>query len=105
MGTINDWIDGRLHGGVLWESPWRLMTGPRKAPDGTKTGWSWADVVSWTLAGLVFGIGMTFRWQAFHIPLLLVMVAALVGSILAARLRRSSRHLSTSLHTGSNPAA
>lgn len=72
--------------GVVYAIAMALMTGPRKAPDGTKTGWSWADVVSWTLAGLVFGIGMTFRWQAFHIPLLLVMVAALVGSILAARL-------------------
>jgi hypothetical protein len=85
MGTINDWIVVAFMGG-FWGGAMALMTGPRKAPDGTKTGWSWADVVSWTLAGLVFGIGMTFRWQAFHIPHLLVMVAALVGSILTARL-------------------
>jgi hypothetical protein len=63
-----------------------LSTGPRKAPDGSKNGWSWADGVSWALAGLAFGIGVTLQWQAFHSPFVFWMLAAVAGSILTTRL-------------------
>jgi hypothetical protein len=85
MGTFQDWMMVAFMG-VFWGGGMALMTGPRKAPDGSKTGWSWADGVSWALAGLVFGIFITFRWQAFHSPLVFLWVAALAGGLLTRRL-------------------
>jgi hypothetical protein len=85
MGTIHDWI-----GVVIWAaflgSANALFIGPRRAPDGSKTGWSWADGVYWAAAGLVYGILITFHWQAFHPAQLILMVVLVAGGVAASKL-------------------
>jgi hypothetical protein len=85
MRTIHDWIEVLIWGG-FFSIFMALSTGPRKAPDGSKTGWSWADGVSWALAGLFFGIGSTFHWKALHPPLVFLLLLAIGGSAAVARM-------------------
>lgn len=84
MGTIHDWIQVVIWGGFFGIAI-ALATGPRKAPDGSKTGWSWADGVSSALVGLFFGVGSTFRWRAFHPPYVFILLLA-IGGIVAIRM-------------------
>src|SRR5271156_2309335 len=82
MGTIHDWIEVVIWGAVLGGAN-ALLYGPRRTPDGSKTGWSWADGMYWAAAGFVYGILITFRWQAFHPPLVILMLVVLAGGIAA----------------------
>src|SRR5271165_7621778 len=85
MGSAQDWIEVASWG-LFWGAAMALMSGPRIGPDGSRTGWSWADFVIWPLAGLACGIGTTFRWRALHGPLLFLMLAAFAAGTLTAKL-------------------
>jgi hypothetical protein len=85
MGTIHDWIEAAIWGGFFGIAM-ALSIGPRKAPDGSKTGWSWADGVSSAAAGLFFGIGVTFHWRAFHPPLVFILLLAVGGAFAVTKL-------------------
>ena len=85
MGTLHDWIGVALAGAVFGIGM-ALTTGPRKAPDGSKTGWSWADGVSYVLLGLFFGIGIMFGWKAFHPPFVFILLLAIGGAFAVAKL-------------------
>jgi hypothetical protein len=37
------------------------------------------NVLAWAFFGLFFGLGTTFRWKAFHWPLILFIIATFVG--------------------------
>jgi hypothetical protein len=85
MGTLHDWKMVALEGGV-YAILMILTLGPRKAPDGSNTGWSWADGVSNALAGLFVGIGVTFHWRALHPPLVFILLLAVCGAFAASKL-------------------
>jgi anti-sigma-K factor RskA len=85
MGSLHDWTRVALQG-AFFGMVMALSTGPRKAPDGSKTGWSWADVVSSAMAGLFFGIGVTFHSRALHPPLVFILLLAVGGAFAVARL-------------------
>jgi hypothetical protein len=85
MGTLHDWKMVVLEG-VVYAIAMALMTGPRKAPDGSNTGWSWADNVSYVLSGLFVGIGVTFHWRALHPPLVFILLLAFGGGFAASQL-------------------
>jgi peptidoglycan/LPS O-acetylase OafA/YrhL len=85
MGTLHDWIAVAFMG-MFWGGGMALMTGPRKAPDGSKTGWSWADGVAYALLGLFFGIGITFRWRALHPPFVFILLLAIGGAFAVVKL-------------------
>jgi hypothetical protein len=85
MGTIHDWIEVVIWGAVFGGAT-ALRFGPRQAPDGSKTGWSWADGVYWAAAGLSYGITITFRGQAFRPPPLILMLVLLASGIAANKL-------------------
>jgi hypothetical protein len=80
MGTLHDWkmvaLEGAFFGIVM-----ALSTVPRKAPDGSRTGWSWARCVFYGLLGLFVGIGTTFHWRALHPPLVFILLLAIGGVI------------------------
>jgi hypothetical protein len=80
MGTIHDWIDVVIWGGFFGVAM-ALSGGLRKAPEGSKTGWSWVDGVSSALLGLFFGVGSTFRWRALHPPLVFILLLAIGGTV------------------------
>jgi hypothetical protein len=44
------------------------------------------DVLSWAFAGMGFGLGTTFRWKAFHWPLIVFIILSFVGGGIFARL-------------------
>jgi|HubBroStandDraft_6_1064221.scaffolds.fasta_scaffold1219769_1 hypothetical protein len=85
MGTIHDWNEVVIWG-ALFGIFMALSFGPRKAPDGSNTGWSWADGVSSAAAGLFFGIGVTFHWRALHPPLVFILLLAFCGAFAAFKL-------------------
>jgi hypothetical protein len=59
MGGLQDCIGVALAGAVFGIGM-ALMTGPRKAADGSKTSWSLADGVCYALLGRFFAIVITF---------------------------------------------
>lgn len=85
MGSANDWMSavfwGLLEGGglLVWETL-------RRSEKNITPALSLADVLSWTLLGMAFGIGTTFHWKAFQWPLLPFIVLAFVGGAAFARL-------------------
>ncbi len=85
MGTLQDWI-GVAVAGAVFGIGMALTTGPRKAPDGSKTGWSWADGVSYALLGLCFGISITFGWKASRPPFVFILLLAIGGAFALAKL-------------------
>jgi hypothetical protein len=85
MGSTHDWMEA-IFFGAFWGIVMTLWSGPRRAPDGSKTGWSWADGVAAVPSSLIFGIGMVFGWRAFLRPLVLMLIAALTALSLVARL-------------------
>ena len=85
MGTIYNWIEAAISGG-FFGIMMALMMGPRKAPDGIITSWSWADGASYALLGLSFGIWTTFRWRALHPPLVFMLLLAICGAFAVSKL-------------------
>jgi hypothetical protein len=83
MGTLRDWIEVVIWGGFFGIGM-ALMAGSRKAPDGSKSGWSWADGVSYALLGLFFGTGTTFGWRALHPPFVFILLLAIGGIVAIA---------------------
>jgi len=43
---------------------------------------SYRDVSFWGFAGLCFGLLVTFDWQAFHTPIIYLMLLAVTGMLL-----------------------
>jgi hypothetical protein len=75
VGSAHNWI-WVLEFGVFWGLCMAIFHGPRKAPDGSKSRWSWADGVSLGLLGLSLGVVIEFHGQAFHMPLVILVVVA-----------------------------
>ena len=71
MGTAGDWMSAAFWG-MFWAGGMMSL----------------ADVLSLIFGGLGFGLGTTFRWRAFHWPLVLFMVATFAGCAVFARMSR-----------------
>jgi hypothetical protein len=80
MGTTHEWIEVVIWGG-FFAIAMTLSSSLRKAPDSSKTGWSWVDGVSSALLGLFFGVGSTFRWRALHPPFVFILLLAICGVV------------------------
>ncbi len=83
MGTERDWMSVAFFA-IFWGGGMLVWEALRKSDAHIKPALVFMDVLSWTLAGLCYGIGVTFRWQAFHWPLILLTVATFVGGVFAA---------------------
>lgn len=84
MGTTKEWIEVLLSGGFwgAWMIGWSAH---KRASENLKPSLCIRDIFSWALMGLWFGVVVTFHWQrAFHMPIVLVTIAAFVGGCLVA---------------------
>jgi hypothetical protein len=84
MGTSKEWIQVILLGGFwgAWMTAWSAHKRPS---ENLKPILCIQDIFSWGLMGVWFGVVTTFHWQrAFHMPLVLVTVAAFGGACLVA---------------------
>ena len=92
MGTASDWMSA-VFWGMFWAAGMLLWETLSRSDNHIKPILSLEDVLGWVLFGLFFGLGTTFPWKAFHWPLILFIVAALVGGMIFARLahRKLSR--------------
>jgi hypothetical protein len=87
MGTANDWIVVAC-AAIFWGGFMLLWESLNRSDEHIKPAVSLVDVLLWAVAGLGFGIGTTFRWRAFHWPLILPMTATLAAFFILARLVR-----------------
>lgn len=85
MATASDWVSVAFWG-LFWGGGMLVWETLRRNDENIKPTLTLADVLSWTLLGLGFGIGTTFHWKAFHWPLILFIVIAFVGGGIFARL-------------------
>jgi hypothetical protein len=76
MGTSSDWAHVAV-AALFFGSGMLLMGAFRGRDTRRKPALSLIDVFSLVAAGLVFGIGTTFRWRAFHWPIGGLLVAIL----------------------------
>jgi hypothetical protein len=76
MWTTTKWIEVAVavivFGGLKY-----MWTFRRRKADNIKL--SYADVLFYGFLGLEFGLLTIFHWQAFHIPLVFLVVLAFVG--------------------------
>ena len=99
MGSTLDWLMVMFYlvfwgGGMLaWETRKRKAANvePSLLP---------ASILIWVLAGLEFGLVMTFKWKAFQSPLVLVTAASFLGSSGVAILCRHERSRAIKLAQG-----
>ena len=87
MGTAGDWMSAAFWG-MLWAGGMMLWEALSRSDKHVKPVLSLADVLSGIFAGLGFGLGTTFRWRAFHWPLVLFIVASFAGCAVFARMAR-----------------
>ena len=87
MGTWRDWVwVGFL--AVFWGG-WMLLSGRYWTSDThIKPAMSFVFLLGLALASLFFGLVMTFHWQAFQWPLVLLTVASVVGAAVVGRSAR-----------------
>lgn len=87
MGTTKEWIEVAF-AGIFWGG-WMLVWSALRNRQKSRPAVSSMDVIVWTLAGLCYGIMTTFHWQrASHPPIVFLLVASLVGALVAARFLR-----------------
>jgi hypothetical protein len=92
MGTASDWMWVAFYD-LFWGGGMLVWETLRKSDENIRPALSLADVLSWALLGLGFGIGTTFHWKAFHWPLVLFLVVAfVVGGVFARLGRRKLSH-------------
>jgi hypothetical protein len=92
MGTANDWMSAAFWGmfsagGMLL---WEVLTRSDKHIKPVLSFW---DVLGWAFAGMGFGLGTTFRWKAFHWPLIVFIILSFVSSWIFGRLAKRKLHL------------
>ncbi|HZI57057.1 MAG TPA: hypothetical protein VFF39_09795 [Verrucomicrobiae bacterium] len=86
MGTVNEWRDV-LISGALWGSLmllWELFSRRRGKEDPAP----YLTVVSWALAGLFYGLGVTFGFRVFRWPLVTIMAATIVALVFVGLIYR-----------------
>jgi hypothetical protein len=92
MGTENDWMWVAFLG-MFWAGGMLLWEVLSRSDKHIKPVLSFLDVLSWAFAGMGFGLGITFRWKAFHWPLILFIILSFVGGGIFARLAKRKLHL------------
>lgn len=79
-GDANDWMSV-VFWGLFWGGGMLVWETLSRSDKNIRPALSLADVLSWTLLGLGFGIGTTFHW-----PLIIFIAVAFVGGGVFARL-------------------
>ena len=90
MGTAKDWMGVLLSGG-FWGGAMLLFHVFDRKSSKMKPALSPPGVLLYAFAGLFYGLLVSFHWQAFHWPLVLVTVSALVGMVLVGWFSRRSQ--------------
>jgi peptidoglycan/LPS O-acetylase OafA/YrhL len=86
MGTASDWMSA-VFWGIFWAGGMLLFEVQSRRTRHIKPLLSLVDVLAGVFLGLCFGLGITFRWKAFHWPLILFIVVTFVVGAVFARLR------------------
>ena len=82
MGTVKDWMGVLLFGG-FWGGGMLLLHAFDRKSSKIKPALSPPGVLLYTFAGLLYGMLVSFHWQAFYWPVVLVTASALLGIALA----------------------
>jgi hypothetical protein len=96
MGTSSQWVSVAI--AAVW-FPAFMIIGPRffGIKSLTKPALTPLYFVSWVFAGLFFGIGTTFGWNAFRWPLVTLLVGCVIGIVVFGKL--AQRNLRDSAKT------
>jgi hypothetical protein len=92
MGTLTNWIEV-ASSAIFWGGGMLLWTIHKRKVANIKPALSYVDVLFWGLGGLDFGLVTTPGWQAFHRPLIFLLLVTFVAAMITSVLRsaRSSR--------------
>lgn len=86
MGTLTSWIEVAFQT-ILWGGGMLLWTTHKRKTANIKPALSYADVLFWGLGGIEFGLVTTNGWQAFHRPLILLVLLVFLGAMITSVLR------------------
>lgn len=90
MGTPHDWSSA-VFWGMFWAGGMLLWETLSNSDRHIKPMLSVANIISLSFGGIAVGVGTTFRWEAFHWPVVLVIVGALLSCVFFARLANRTR--------------
>jgi|HubBroStandDraft_6_1064221.scaffolds.fasta_scaffold304120_2 hypothetical protein len=79
MGSAKEWMSV-LFLALLWGVVAPLSKIPKRRKAHITPVLDLADVLGWALMGLLIGLVTTFKWRAFHWPLILATVITFAGS-------------------------
>jgi len=88
MGTVTNWIEVGFSA-IFWGGAMLLWTTHRRKAANIKPALSYVDVLFWVLGGLEFGLLTTYGWQAFHRPLIFLLLSVFVGALITVSLRHA----------------
>ena len=87
MGAVKDWMHVAF-AGCFWGAFMLLWSIRTRKKRNARPYSHVADVFSWALMGLWFGLVTTFGWQTIHAPFVYLTIAAFAGSLVVAFLGR-----------------
>jgi hypothetical protein len=79
MGTANDWT-WVVFEAVLYAGAMLVWSAFKRRKAHIEPVLSVMDYLGWAFLGLFFGLAVTFHWQAFQWPLVLLTAVALIGA-------------------------
>ena len=86
MGTAHEWLEV-LMAGIFWLGTMLIFYVLKGSVSEIRSSISVRHVLIWSSAALWFGIVDTFRWNAFHLPLIFLTGATLAIAAFAGRRR------------------
>jgi len=92
MGTANDWMSAAFWG-MFWACGMLLLEVLSRSDKHIKPVLSLLDVLSLALLGMGVGLGTTFRWKAFHWPIIVFIGFSFAGGWIFGRLAKRKLHL------------
>jgi hypothetical protein len=83
MGTLTSWIEV-ASSAFLWGGGMLLWTTHKRKAAKINPAVSYADVLFWGLGGIEFGLLTTHGWQAFHRPLIFLVLVVFLGAMITS---------------------